>query len=204
MNELVWLYYINPSMLIFLHSVLIKKLGVQDLLPFMDRGPNEHHVALPLKRQRGSIQPSSNSIPDENEEVHRAIAESLEVVNEPVGVDTDSAEEAKVEEVVKSSSDQPKLLNYPSLPEEPKSNKELTCRVGIRLPDGRRLQRNFLLTDSTQLLWSFCSFEFAEAAVRAFHFTQGIPGAKKSVIYNDNLTFKDSGVENSLIILTWD
>lgn len=63
MNELVWLYYINPSMLIFLHSVLIKKLGVQDLLPFMDRGPNEHHVALPLKRQRGSIQPSSNSIP---------------------------------------------------------------------------------------------------------------------------------------------
>lgn len=91
------------------------------------------------------------SFTDENEEVHRAIAESLEVVNEPVGVDTDSAEEAKVEEVVKSSSDQPKLLNYPSLPEEPKSNKELTCRVGIRLPDGRRLQRNFLLTDSTQV-----------------------------------------------------
>lgn len=36
---------------------------------------------------------------------------------------------------------------YPPLPEEPKGSRELLCRVGIRLPDGRRAQRNFLRTE---------------------------------------------------------
>ncbi|XP_071719371.1 plant UBX domain-containing protein 7-like [Rutidosis leptorrhynchoides] len=36
---------------------------------------------------------------------------------------------------------------YPPLPEEPEGDANLLCRVGIRLSDGRRLQRNFLRTD---------------------------------------------------------
>lgn len=40
---------------------------------------------------------------------------------------------------------------YPPLPEEAKGDRNLLCRVGVRLPDGRRIQRNFLRTDSTQV-----------------------------------------------------
>jgi len=40
---------------------------------------------------------------------------------------------------------------YPPLPEEPKGGMELLCRIGIRFPDGRRLQRNFLRTDPVKV-----------------------------------------------------
>lgn len=42
---------------------------------------------------------------------------------------------------------------YPPLPEEPKGDRNLLCRVGVRLPDGRRIQRNFLKSDSIQVLF---------------------------------------------------
>lgn len=41
---------------------------------------------------------------------------------------------------------------YLPLPEEPKGERNLICRVGVRLPDGRRVQRNFLLTDPVQVM----------------------------------------------------
>lgn len=46
--------------------------------------------------------------------------------------------------------------SYPPLPEEPKGDKNLLCRVGVRLPDGRRVQRNFLRADSIQVNVCFC------------------------------------------------
>lgn len=42
--------------------------------------------------------------------------------------------------------------NYPPLPEEPKGDKSLLCRVGFRLPDGSRTQRNFLRSDPIQVI----------------------------------------------------
>ncbi|XP_022873238.1 plant UBX domain-containing protein 7 [Olea europaea var. sylvestris] len=41
---------------------------------------------------------------------------------------------------------------YPPLPEEPKGDRNLLCRVGVRFPDGRRVQRNFLRTDPIQVI----------------------------------------------------
>ena len=38
-------------------------------------------------------------------------------------------------------------IEYHPLPEEPKVSRDLLCRVAVRLPDGRRIQRNFLHTD---------------------------------------------------------
>lgn len=38
-------------------------------------------------------------------------------------------------------------IEYPPLPEEPKVSRDLLCRVAVRLPDGRRIQRNFLHAD---------------------------------------------------------
>ena len=36
-----------------------------------------------------------------------------------------------------------KKLAYPPLPEEPKGDGNLLCRVRFHLPDGRKVQRNF-------------------------------------------------------------
>lgn len=94
-------------------------------------------------------------------------------------------------------------LTYPPLPEEPKGSKEL-CRVGIRLPDGCRIQRKFLRTDPIKLLWSFCSSKLEDGQRRPFHFTQAIPGASKSLEYESNSNFEEAGLSNSMITLVWD
>jgi hypothetical protein len=78
---------------------------------------------------------------DEDEELARAVAASLE---ESKGSDTS---EEKIEPEVENEPSLSAKLNYPPLPEEPKGSRELLCRVAIRLPDGRRIQRNFLHTD---------------------------------------------------------
>ncbi|KAI3986084.1 hypothetical protein MKX01_031199 [Papaver californicum] len=104
-------------------------------------------------------------------------------------------------EPVTSSS---KKLTYPDLPEEPKVDKTLLCRIEFRLPDGRRLQRNFLRTDPLQLLWSFCSSQLDEAESRPFQLTQAIPGASKFLDYEGKQTFEESGLANSMISVTWD
>lgn len=58
-------------------------------------------------------------------------------------------DEPKHEKVAETSSSGKPI--YPPLPEEPKGSRELLCRVGIRLPDGRRLQRNFLRKDPVKV-----------------------------------------------------
>ena len=114
---------------------------MQDLLPFMERGPQEHHVLLPHKRPRESNEASKRK--EEKEELPPAA--------------TSPAIEKEIEKIV-----------YPSLPEEPKEKRELLCRVGIRLPDGRRIQRNFLLTDPIQVGIYWPCFYAGNPNVRVF------------------------------------
>lgn len=107
---------------------------------------------------------------EEDEEVLRAVAASMESMKDSSVIasnkkdiasnDKDDASTAKGEEKCST-----KTLTYPPLPEEPSGDKSLLCRVGIRLPDGRRVQRNFLKTDPIQVRTLFylyfgypCSF----------------------------------------------
>lgn len=86
---------------------------------------------------------------EEDEEMSRALAASMENMEDISSVnskDKDVIVTHKEEET--SSTEEPA---YPPLPEEPKGDRSLLCRVGIRLPDGRRVQRNFLRTDPTQV-----------------------------------------------------
>jgi UBX domain-containing protein 7 len=85
------------------------------------------------------------AVEDEDEELARAIAASLEVVIEASDASDDDMAEAEPEE-----ENEPSLNikpDYPPLPEEPKGSRELLCRVAIRLPNNQRIQRNFLHTD---------------------------------------------------------
>ncbi|EEE61882.1 hypothetical protein OsJ_16574 [Oryza sativa Japonica Group] len=183
--------------------------GRKDLMPYLDKGPKEHHAAQPQKRPRKVDQETSigkqgkTPVPvvateDEDEELARAVAASLE---ESKGSDTS---EEKIEPEVENEPSLSAKLNYPPLPEEPKGSRELLCRVAIRLPDGRRIQRNFLHTDPIKLLWSFCYPQVEDGDKKAFHFVQPIPRASTNLEYESDKTFKEAGLANSMINLLWD
>ena len=119
-------------------------------------------------------------VEDADEELARAVAASLEDKVVAGSDATDDMAEAEPEEENETSLNI--KLDYPPLPEEPTGSRDLLCRVAIRLPNNRRIQRNFLHTDPIkvtlpsnflvsfacfpslmvsffplQLLWSFCA-----------------------------------------------
>ncbi|GFP82635.1 UBX domain-containing protein 2 [Phtheirospermum japonicum] len=179
---------------------------LEDLLRFMDSIPSDHHVSQSHKRPREnfrapapplSVAAAENNDEDEEAELQRALAVSMENDKELVGGHLNEVNDANVEEKVQQSA-------YLPLPEEPKVDRSLLCRVGVRLPDGRRVQRNFLRTDPVQLLWSFCYSELKEDGMNPFRLTHAIPGASKSLDFNDNSTFEESGLGNSMVSVTWE
>ncbi|GER28725.1 UBX domain-containing protein [Striga asiatica] len=179
---------------------------LEDLLRFMDNSPSDLHVTQSHKRPRESFRAPTHvqSIPgksivedeDEDEELQHALAVSLENSKEFNG-DMKEVSHANAEEKVQKPV-------YLPLPEEPKGDKSILCRVGVRLPDGRRVQRNFFRTDPVQLLWSFCYSELKEDGTKSFRLTQAIPGASKSLDFNDKSTFEESGLGNSMVSVTWE
>ena len=94
----------------------------------------------------------ADEINEEDEELLHALAASMENMKDAIGVRTTDKDITDTEKEEQTPS--PKKPTYPPLPEEPKGDRNLLCRVGIRLPDGRRLQRNFLLTDPIQVTFS--------------------------------------------------
>ncbi|XP_071686424.1 plant UBX domain-containing protein 7-like [Rutidosis leptorrhynchoides] len=171
---------------------------LEDLLQFMDGSPKDHHFNLSNKRSRDISHTSPPKIEDEtnedDEEMRLARILSLGTMN-------DSAEDSLKDSGVVEKSPKKDECCYPPLPEEPKGDTNLLCRVGIRLPDGRRLQRNFLRTDPIKLLWSFCAANCGNE--KPFRLSHAIPGAVKEMDYESTLTFEESGVANSMISVSW-
>ncbi|KAH9658734.1 Plant UBX domain-containing protein 7 [Citrus sinensis] len=178
---------------------------LEDLVPFMDGGPREQHAKVSHKRPRGSSttpQQKNKDKPDiENEELLQALAASMETIKDASGVSSSDTDVASTDKDEASATEKPA---YPILPEEPKVDRSLLCRVGVRLPDGRRMQRNFLRTDPIQLLWSYCYSQLEGSEMKPFRLTHAIPGATKSLDYDSKLTFEDSGLANAMISVTWE
>lgn len=90
-----------------------------------------------------------STVEDEDEELARAVAASLEESKVEGSDAADDMAEAEPEE-----EDEPSINikpDYPPLPEEPTGTRDLLCRVAIRLPNNQRIQRNFLNTDSIKV-----------------------------------------------------
>uniref|UniRef100_A0A2P2KY06 Uncharacterized protein MANES_17G092500 n=1 Tax=Rhizophora mucronata TaxID=61149 RepID=A0A2P2KY06_RHIMU len=124
---------------------------LEDLVPFMDGGPRNHHKTLSHKRPRGSSwtpQKKKDETNEDDEDVQRALAASMESMKESSVVASHDKDVTSNDQEEKCLPEEPK---YPPLPEEPKGDRRLLCRVGIRLPNGRRMQRNFLKTDPIQV-----------------------------------------------------
>lgn len=179
---------------------------LEDLLQFMDGSPHHHHFRLSHKRPRENSQAPPPKIQavkenaravvtdEEDEDMRLAQALSMETT-----IKNNNIEEPSKETPISET----KHI-YPPLPEEPKGDRNTLCRVGIRLPNGRRLQRNFLRSDSIQLLWSFCHENMEGCDEKRFRLTHAIPGAVKDLDYESKSTFDQSGLSNSMISVTWE
>ncbi|KAJ8769845.1 hypothetical protein K2173_008927 [Erythroxylum novogranatense] len=177
---------------------------LEDLVAFMDGGPRDHHKTLSHKRPRGSSwTPDKDKVEtnEEDEEVQRALVASMECMKESATAPSNDKDVTSPEVQEKPVS--PGKPTYPPLPEEPKCDRSLLCRVGVRLPNGRRMQRSFLKSDPIQLLWSFCYSQLEEPGTRRFRLTEAIPGAK-NLDYETKMSFEESGLANSMIFVAWE
>ena len=86
-------------------------------------------------------------VEDEDEELARAVAASLEESKEVIEASDASDDMAEAEPEVDNEPSLKIKPDYPPLPEEPTGSRDLLCRVAIRLPNNQRIQRNFLHTD---------------------------------------------------------
>ncbi|KAG7594242.1 UBX domain [Arabidopsis thaliana x Arabidopsis arenosa] len=147
----------------------------------MDRGPREHFSSLAKK------QPI------------RSLAASFDDYN---------MEETSDDQSLLSTEEVLPLPTLPPLPEEPnRGNFSANCGVAIDLPDGERIMRYFLKTDTIQLLWSFCYSRLRKSERnKPLKLTRMIPGQSKTITleYESNLTLEQSGVANSLVFATWE
>ncbi|XP_076890023.1 plant UBX domain-containing protein 7-like isoform X2 [Bidens hawaiensis] len=184
---------------------------LEDLLQFMDGSPNNHHIRVSHKRPREDSQAPPPKIQavsvvadgtdEEDENVRVARALSMETTMEnSVKEPLKDSDVINIKEEIRKSEN----FSYPPLPEEPKGDRNLICRVGVRLPDGRRLQRNFLRADPIQLLWSFCHENLEGSDEKRFRLTHAIPGAVKDLDFDCESTFDQLGLANSMISVTWE
>ncbi|KAL9270937.1 Plant UBX domain-containing protein [Drosera capensis] len=177
---------------------------LEDLLPYVDYGPNNYSQLSHKRPRETSKIPEKKIHDDEAEELKRALVASLETREHPdaSSPEVDGAVNSTVDNKADVLSD--KKPSYPPLPDEPSGDKSLLCRVGFRLPDGRRVQRNFLREDPVQLLWSFCVSQIGEAETRPFRLMHAIPRASKFLEYDSKLTVEESKLANSMISVTWE
>ncbi|CAN6852125.1 unnamed protein product [Brassica oleracea var. botrytis] len=100
------------------------------------------------------------------------------------------------------------VTGYPELSDEPNSHldKSVLCRIFVRLPDGRRVQKSFLKSESVQLLLSFC---YSQSQIdqsernKPFKLFQTILVYYKNLYYGSYTSFEQSGLANSLVSVTW-
>ncbi|KAG0447840.1 hypothetical protein HPP92_028143 [Vanilla planifolia] len=107
---------------------------LEDLLPFLEGGPQQKHFSLPLKRRREGIKESPVVLQEkqleEDPDLLIAVAASLEESKAPVEacVDFESKIAVDTKSIVK------KEPVYPPLPEEPKGNREEICQWAFAFP----------------------------------------------------------------------
>ncbi|XP_019096418.1 PREDICTED: putative plant UBX domain-containing protein 14 [Camelina sativa] len=170
---------------------------LEDLMKYKDVGPHEHVASLTSNKRikTEKICFLSSQVDDDHQDMS-TFWDNDRVVTPP-------SWGKEFEETCLSSDD---VFEFPVLTEEPKGDcdRSLLCSLCIRFPDGRRKQRKFLKSEPVQLLWSFCYFNMEDSEKRAFKLVQAIPGATKTLDYGAKATFDQSGIDNSIVSVTWE
>ncbi|XP_019152388.1 PREDICTED: plant UBX domain-containing protein 7-like [Ipomoea nil] len=183
---------------------------LEGLQPFLDQTPSDYLASYCNKRRRVQIEAKEEKQDYLASYCNKRRRVQIEAKEEKQG-EGEAKEEKEgegevagmVNEMTETKKEDDVMHYYPDLPEEPPlmSDANLVCRVGIRLPDGRRPQRRFLRSDPVQLLWSFCHLHVGTKPFRLMQ--AGVPGAPRVVLdYKTQMSFEESGISSSMIIVT--
>ncbi|GAQ88627.1 UBX domain-containing protein [Klebsormidium nitens] len=182
---------------------------VEDLVPFMDRGPMEPQAPTKRPRQSGGSVPVESAPPraapqeeSEEEMLQRALAASLEDTGRPSASEAAPPTSAKGKEKVEEEEPPVASVSWPPLPDEPSASDSDSTRVAFRLPDGQRQQRRFRKSESLAVLGAFVAGHVSEAAAgRAFK--MAVMGAGPIDLRSD-ASVGSAGVGGSMLAVTWD
>ncbi|KAL3687940.1 hypothetical protein R1sor_014249 [Riccia sorocarpa] len=113
-----------------------------------------------------------------------------------------TSSEGPAEAVLKQS-----VRLYPNLSDEPAASDPASCRVGVRLPDGKVVQRRFSRTDPIHKLWLFCCEQVRGAAegipFKLSHMYPPFPG-NTPFQYDDKRSVDEFGLGSLMIRMTWE
>jgi len=194
-----WTGYVSPEKL------------MENLLPFLDRGPLDGGPPpVSLKRTR-SNEPSASKKPDhvalglssDDAELAAAIAASLEASEaSKEGPSTVPQGEDEGKEDQESTELEHLLEAVRELRPEPEAGDPQSCRIAVRLPDGGRIQRRFLRDQRVRLLHVYCMQEVEEARRgRSFQLSPSMPGS--SPLRDMEASIAQSGVSDSILNMNW-
>ncbi|KAG7588284.1 UBX domain [Arabidopsis suecica] len=197
---------------------------LEDLKKYIDATPHEYFASMArnmrvktkkichLDRDMATFMEDDFDDFDESVD-ERSLNSYIREVNSPSDRVVVSSSGQELEDVIMTLSEHEEetclssdLFGFPVLTEEPKGDcdRSVVCSISVRFPNGRRKQRKFLKSEPIQLLWSFCYSHMEESEKKAFKLVQAIPGASKTLDYGANATFDQSGIANSIILVTWE
>ncbi|KAJ0402154.1 hypothetical protein ATCC90586_007940 [Pythium insidiosum] len=131
----------------------------------------------------------------EEEQLRRAIEESMRGASEEAQ-ETKDEEDTEEEEEEKEEEEE-----VPVLPEEPADGSPDVTRVQIRTPDGSRLTRRFLKSDPIAFFWLFIKQQIPEARRRPFEVRTAFPPAQ--VAFSESETIAERKLENASLMVKW-
>ncbi|CAN8272437.1 unnamed protein product [Cochlearia groenlandica] len=189
---------------------------VEDMMNYNDSGPHDHIDSLTSNKriktdktcfesnhettnQDMSTSEENISICPKKEETCLSSNPINQILAPSWGEEfEESCEEAMEEDIC--------LYKFPDLTEEPKGDcdRSLVCTVCVRFPSGTRKQRKFFKTEPIQLLWSYCYSHMDGSDKKGFKLVQAVPGAYKTLDFEVNVSFEQSGIANSVISVTWE
>ena len=89
-----------------------------------------------------------------------------------------------------------------SLP--PEATAETHCRIALRMPDGKRIQRRFPKDAHLSLLRIWCVSQNLEAAGgRPFVLSQATPGSQPLQINDGEITIEEAGIADCMLQMRW-
>ncbi|KAK6122456.1 hypothetical protein DH2020_043793 [Rehmannia glutinosa] len=172
---------------------------LEDLLPFMDSSPSDH-VSQSHKRPRESSQAPIPHLQSENND------EDEEATYPGCGSLFLSLFKDLMEKKIKTRPEHEQLIQRGYGFVVGCSGITVGMEQGLDpRRSGREVQSEYEgEVEDEKLLWSFCCSELKEDGTRPFRLTQAIPGATKSLDFNVNSTFEESGLANSMVSVYWE
>ncbi|KAJ0399213.1 hypothetical protein P43SY_001879 [Pythium insidiosum] len=147
-----------------------------------------------------AIEPRNEDVVDmsdasEEEQLRRAIEESMRGASEEA---QETKDEEDTEEEEKEEEEEEEV---PVLPDEPADGSSDVTRVQIRTPDGSRLTRRFLKSDPIAFFWLFIKQQIPEARRRPFEVRTAFPPAQ--VAFSESETIAERKLENASLMVKW-